>query len=109
MEIFTVDQLLQLVISAAITTIVVSAVNVFQEKVPGNWLAALVALVVTILRTTFVAGMKFSDWQVVALGILLTWAFSILFWKYLGGKFIDKLFGDVWNRITGGKSEPPTP
>jgi hypothetical protein len=102
MEIFTVDQLLQLVISAAITSILSSAVSTIATSLEGKKLVvvvAVMALVVTVLRTSFMPGMKLADIQGLILGILLTWAFAVLFWTFVGKRFVDKLFTFVWGRI----------
>ena len=116
MDIFTVDQLLQLSISAAITSILASAISTLWTGLDGKKLVAVVgatALVVTVLRTTFVPGMKLADVQALILGILLTWAFAILFWKFFGKRFVDTLFTNVWGKISqklgGDSTTPPAP
>jgi hypothetical protein len=81
-----------LLIAAAITTLVVSAINTIQSKLTTNWLVFIVSIIITLLNTTFIKGANFSDWQKILSSILFTMAFSILFYNYLGKWFVDRLF-----------------
>jgi hypothetical protein len=122
MDVFTLDQLLQMVICGAITSILGSAFSTVFDKVQGKTLltvVAIIALVVTLLRTTFFSTVvlvnfaaKFAFAQSVVLVVLLTWAFAIIFWFTLGKKFVDKLFTFVWAEVQkrlGGVSTPSEP
>ena len=107
MDLFTSDQLQSLVVVSVITTFIVSAVNLLEIRLRGHWLLALVALVVTLLKTTFLPGMGFSDWQVLITNFLLTIAFAILFWNYVGQYTVDPFFQWLKKKITD-KFSPPT-
>jgi len=99
MDLFTSEQLQALLIVAVITTFVVSAINTYQTAIGGKWLTAIIALVITLLRTTFTASMSFADWQGTLTNILLTTAFAILFWTYLGQYTVDKIFSWLKKKI----------
>ena len=99
MDIFTSEQLQSLFIVAVITTFVVSAFNAVQARVRGHWLTAGAAIIITLLRTTFTPGMTFADWQGLLTNVLLTAAFAILFWTYIGQYTVDKFFGFVKRKI----------
>lgn len=86
-----------LLITAATTTLVVSALKTMEWRVSVNWLVFLVSVVVTLLNTTFIEGAGFSDWQKIILTILMNMAFAVLFFNYAGKWFIDKLFVKVRN------------
>jgi len=97
--------------AALITTLIVSAINVVENQVPNKALVALVAAVVTLLSTTFVPGADFAHWQRLVLQMIVTIAFAILFYTYLGGTFIDRLFRFVKNYINQklGTNPPEEP
>jgi len=92
MDIFTSEQLQTLLVVAIITSFIVSAFNQLQARLSSNWLLAITAFVVTLLKTTFTPGMTFSEWQALLTGFLLTMAFSVLFWNYVGKFIIDPFF-----------------
>lgn len=97
-----------LLLSAAITTFIVSAINTVQSKLSSNWLVFIVAFVVTILNTTFTKGAHFAEWQVILSKLLFTMAFSVLFYNYLGKTFVDDFF--AWlRRILQDKFQKATP
>ena len=91
MDIFTSEQLQTLLVVAIITSFIVSAFNQLQVKVSSPWLLAITAFVVTVLKTTFTA-VSFSEWQALLTSFLLTMAFSVLFWMYVGKFLIDPFF-----------------
>lgn len=109
MEVFTLVQFLQMIICGAITSIIGSAFSTVFDKVQGKTLltiVAIIALVVTLLRTTFFSTVvlvdfaaKFAFAQNVILVVFLTWSFAILFWFTIGKKYVDKLFTFVWSEI----------
>lgn len=89
-----------LLICAAITTLLVSAINTLNLKVSSNVLVFVVALVITLLNTTFISGASFSDWQRILSSLLFTMAFAVLFYNYAGQWFIDKLFNWLKDRVS---------
>lgn len=105
MDLFTSTQLQSLMVVAVITTFIVSAINIIQTKadgtnaIPGKWLTAIIAVVVTLLQTTFVKGASFAEWQEIITSILLTTAFAILFWTFLGQFTVDRFFGWIKRKI----------
>lgn len=112
MDFFTSEQLQTLLIVAVITTFIVSAFNLLEIKLRGHWLLAVVALVVTLLRTTFTPEMNFEDWQGLITNFLLTASFAILFWNYVGQYTVDPFFRSLKRKFLakfGNGSEPPTP
>jgi hypothetical protein len=115
MDIFTSSQLQSLMVVAVITTIVVSAINVIQTKsdgtntIAGKWLTAIVAILVTLLQTTFSRGMSFEQWQQVLTNILLTTALAILFWTFLGQFTVDHFFGWLKKKIAEKYGNGGTP
>ena len=96
-----------LMLCAVVTTFIVSAVNTTQAKLSSNWLVFIVSLIVTVLSTTFTATL-FSDFQRIGLQLLMTMAFAILFYNYLGKLFVDKLFVWIKKQIDNklGKDDP---
>ncbi len=96
-----------LLLCAIVTTFIVSAMNTMQTKLSSNWLVFIVSLIVTVLSTTFTA-VQFADFQKIGLQLLMTMAFAILFYNYLGKLFIDKLFIWIKKQIDNklGKDEP---
>jgi len=109
MDIFTSEQLQTLLVVAIITSFIVSAFNQLQARLSSNLLLAIVAFVVTLLKTSFLPGMSFADWQALLTGFLLTMAFSVLFWNYVGKFIIDPFFAwlkkkilDKFNPQSGG-------
>lgn len=118
MDLFTSEQLQSLMVVAVITTFVVSAINVIQTRadgtntIAGKWLTAIVAILITLLQTTFIKGMSLGQWQQIITNILLTTAFAILFWTFLGQFTVDRLFGWLKKKIVekygnGGPSVNP--
>jgi hypothetical protein len=103
-----------LLISAVITTFVVSAINTIQAKVSTNILVFIVATIVTLLNTTFIRGAGFAEWQRTLSELLFTMAFAVLFYNYAGKWFIDRLFTWLKKMLTdkfskAGEDKPPTP
>lgn len=87
-----------LVTSAIITSILVSAANVFSTQLEGirnRYLIGVISAVVTLLSTTFEDLAGFADWQKLILSMLLTTAFSVIFYLSLGQFFVDKLLGAI--------------
>jgi hypothetical protein len=99
MDLFTSEQLQALMVVAVITTFVVSALNLLKIELRGHWILAIVAFLVTLLKTTFTKGMTFADWQVVLTNFLLTAAFAILFWNYVGQYTVDPFFAWLKKKI----------
>lgn len=100
-----------LLLAAMITTFVVSAINTVQSKVASNWLVLIISFIITLLNTTFIEGANFGDWQKIILQILLTMAFSDLFYNYAGKWFLDRFFEFVKTKLIEifGKNDPPQP
>lgn len=88
-----------LLLCATITTFIVSAINVTQQKISSNWLVFIVSSVVTLLSTTFAPQASFADWQRLLLQLITTMAFAILFYNYLGKLFVDKVFAWIKKQI----------
>ena len=111
MDIFTSEQLQSLFIVAIATTFVVSAINVMQgDRIRGSWVTGVAAIIITLLRTTFTPGMSIADWQGLLSQFLLTTAFAILFWTYVGQYTVDRFFAYLKTKITekyGGESTKP--
>jgi len=97
-----------LLIASVITTVLVSAINTVNTKIHSNVLVFVVAVIITILNTTFVSGAGFADWQKIISSVLFTMAFAVLFYNYLGKWFIDKLF-DWLKKILADKFSKQTP
>lgn len=74
-----------------VTTLVVSALNIFIAKAAPRWVLPCVACVVTLVAVQ-VNLAKIQDVQEFLLKSLLTMSFSVLFYTYLGKWFIDELF-----------------
>lgn len=95
-----------LLITATITAFVVSALATITQ-VSVNKLVFIVALLVTLLSTQF-EGACAWDWQKLALQILMTMAFAVLFYNYIGKWFIDDLF--AWlKKLIGDKFNKDNP
>lgn len=109
MDIFTSDQLQTLLVVAIITSFIVSAFNQLNAKISSNWLLAITAFIITLLKTTFLPGMSFSDWQILLTGFLLTMAFAVLFWNYVGKYIIDPFFAWLKKKLLEKISTPGTP
>ena len=98
-----------LLITAAITTIVVSAINTMTWKITTNWLVFITSVVITLLNTTFVQGMGFAAWQKALAAILLNMAFAVLFYNYAGKWFVDQVFEKLKRLITSKLNEGQGP
>jgi hypothetical protein len=98
-----------LLIASIITTFIVSAINTITAKASTNLLVFVVAVVITLLNTSFVSGASFSDWQAILSSILFTMAFAVLFDNFLGKWFIDAMFGWLKQQLTDRFGKPPTP
>lgn len=74
-----------------VTTVVVSAINVFVMRATPRWLLPCVAGFVTLFAVQ-INVTNVQDVQEFLLKIVLTMSFSVLFYTYLGKWFIDSLF-----------------
>ena len=110
MDLFTAAQLQTIGITAVITTVIVSAIQIIMgsSKVHGNWVLLIVSTLVTLLQVTFVKGMSINQWQDFFTSILLNTAFAVLFYQYLGQFFVDKLFVYL-KKLIGDKFGSSTP
>lgn len=92
------------IMAALITSIIVSAINTLKPALSTNWLVFIVAAIVSLLLTSFDAG-SFPEVQKLIITILLTMAFSVMFYNYVGQHTVDRLFARVkrWidNRFGG--------
>ena len=89
---------LDLIISAVVTTFVVSALNTIQNKISTNILVFFVAIFVTLLKVPLTGG-NIEYWQGMLFQALLTMSFAILFYNYIGKWFVDKLFAKLKERF----------
>lgn len=82
-----------LILKAVVTTFIVSALNTTEyfKSVTNNKLVFFVALAVSILSIPLVGG-DLAYWQGLVYNLLLTMAFAVLFYNYVGKWFIDKFF-----------------
>ena len=95
---------LDLVIAGIMTTFIVSAlVNTFDiyfnQGRHKKYLVVIVATLITLVRTSF-NNINF-EWQLILEQFLFTWAFSVLFYSYLGGFIIDKFFQKIKEKLNG--------
>lgn len=83
----------EVIIKAVVTTFVVSALNTtdYFKKVTNNKLVFFIAFFVSLLSITITGG-DFGYWQGLIYNLVLTMAFSILFYNYIGKWFVDKFF-----------------
>jgi glucose-6-phosphate-specific signal transduction histidine kinase len=99
-----------LFLASAVTTFIVSAINVSVNKVPSKILVVIIAFVVTLLVTTFTPGMHFAEWQKLILQMIVTMSFSISFYHWGGEWLMGKIFGWVKNvigsKLPDGESKP---
>ena len=93
MDLFSVETLTALLLPSVSTTIIVSAINNLQTKLSGRWIVAIVSIVITLLQTTYTRGMSLAEWQALLSQFLLTAAFAILFWTYVGQYVVEPFFG----------------
>ena len=89
----------EILISAIITTFVVSAINTLQNKLSTNWLVFIVSIVITVLEVEF----DFSDWQGFFLQVFVLMSFAILFYNYIGKWFVDRVFSKLKEKFGGEK------
>lgn len=82
-----------IILKAVVTTFVVSALNTtdYFKGVTNNKLVFFVALFVSLLSIPIVGG-NLEYWQGLIYNLLLTMAFSVLFYNYVGKWFVDKFF-----------------
>jgi hypothetical protein len=95
-----------LLVASIITTFIVSAINTITAKASTNLLVFVVAVIITLLNTTFTAGATFSDWQAILSSILFTMAFAVLFYNFLGKWFVDALFEWLKKQLVDRFSKP---
>jgi hypothetical protein len=90
-----------LVIKAVVTTFIVSALNTtdYFKQVTNNKLVFFVALLVSLLSIPLIGG-NLEYWQGLLYNLLLTMAFSVLFYNYIGKWFVDKFFELLKDKIT---------
>ena len=90
-----------IIIKAVVTTFIVSALNTtdYFKSVTNNKLVFFVALLVSILSVTIEGG-DLAYWQGMIYNLLLTMAFSVLFYNYIGKWFVDKFFELLKDKIT---------
>ena len=90
-----------IIIKAVATTFIVSALNTtdYFKSVTNNKLVFFVALLVSILSVTIEGG-DLAYWQGMIYNLLLTMAFSVLFYNYIGKWFVDKFFELLKDKIT---------
>lgn len=82
-----------IIIKAVATTFIVSALNTVEifQKIHNNVLVFVVALLVSFLSIPLIGG-NLEYWQGLIYSLLLTMAFSVLFYNYIGKWFLDKFF-----------------
>lgn len=96
---------LDIVIAGVITTFIVSALVTtfdvyFNQGKHKKYLVVVVATLVTLVRTSFN-----GDWQDALQSFLFTWAFSVLFYSYLGGFIINLIFERLKDKLRGKNGE----
>lgn len=90
-----------IIIKAVVTTFIVSALNTtdYFKNVTNNKLVFFVALLVSALSIPIIGG-NLEYWQGLIYNLLLTMAFSVLFYNYIGKWFVDKFFEVLKEKIT---------
>lgn len=90
-----------LVIKAVVVTFIVSALNTtdYFKNVTNNKLVFFVALLVSALSIPLIGG-NLEYWQQLIYNLLLTMAFSVLFYNYIGKWFVDKFFELLKDKLT---------
>lgn len=101
-----------LLIAAIIVTFVSSAVIVIWDSyfcpedakkgtIRKKSTVSIIAVIVTLLNSTFVTE-TVADIQKLLTTFLLTWSFAVLFYSYLGGKFITWVFSRIKEKFSTG-------
>jgi hypothetical protein len=85
-----------ILIVSFVTTLIVSAINMVENKVNDGILVVGVAALVTFLRTQFEGfQLTLPHVQNLIFEFITTLTFAYLFFRYLGSYFTNRLFGGV--------------
>lgn len=108
MNLFESDSLQQLLFSAFITTFLVIAIAVTfdkyfneTERIRTKLLVFVTAMLITLITVEF----DFSNWQKLATRIFITMAFAVLFYHYIGGRFVKMLFVKIKAMLPGNDKD----
>lgn len=77
------------------TTLVVSLINTVENKIHDGWLVVGIGFGLTVLRTQFVEGMSWSQWQDLIFQFIVTVSVAYLFTRKYGQWFTERLFGFI--------------
>ena len=110
MNLFESESLQQLLIAAFITTFIVVALSVtfdkfFDELPEHTYRVKLLVFSISILVTLITIEFDIVNWQKFATRILITIAFAVLFYHYVGGKFIKLVFVKVKKMLPGNSED----
>lgn len=102
MNIFETEYLQMALLAAFITTIFVSAITVtFEKFFTSEIKSKILVLLASVIITALTVDIDLSDWQKLLTKIIITISFAVLFYNYLGGKFIKMLFLKVKKMLPG--------
>ena len=105
MGIFELLDWQSLAITALIVTFVSSAAIWFtptgqlKSEFSRKTLVLIVSIIVTVLNVSFNTG-DFANWQATISSLLLTWAFAVLFYTYLGKFVVNYFFQKLKDKLT---------
>jgi ABC-type transport system involved in cytochrome c biogenesis permease subunit len=112
MNLFESEYIKSLMLAAFFVTLIVSAITTiaedyYSDNISGNKrrkvLTGIIGLLISILVADFDIVFKL-EWQKVLTNLLITISFSVLFYSYLGGKYITALF--MWvKKLLPGQSD----
>lgn len=105
MNLFDDSYLQVLMITAFIVTIVISAVTVvFEKYFELENRRKVLTFVVSVIFSVLMADLRILEaleWQKFLTNLILTVAFAILFYSYLGAKYITILFCKIKKMLPG--------
>ena len=102
MNLFETEYLQIALLAALITTVFVSAIAVtFEKYFKEDYKIKLVVLFASIVVTVITIEFDFSNWQRLVTKIIIMISFTVLFYHYLGGKFIRMLFVKIKKMLPG--------
>lgn len=97
-----------ILIVSLITTFLVSAITgLFDDtfrvkKYAAKWLVVITAIVVSYLNNAYVKGGEIP-WQEYLLSFLISWAFAVLFYSYLGMWVVRTMFKKLKEKLSNEK------
>lgn len=102
MNLFESEYLTVALLAGFIVTLFVSAITVtFEKYFTVEYRAKVFVLIASAIAAAVTINFDLSNWQLFVTKVIVTISFSVLFYHYLGGKFIRMLFVKIKKMLPG--------